>query len=101
MSGSSRTHDGPVTGDDDNSPVITMHISLGNLLIMCSMIGAVITGVYEGGAIRATLEASITTEREIRAEQNANVIGQLAGLRQDIDGIRLVLMNRRPMGTAQ
>lgn len=73
-------------------PVIT----LGTILVLIGMGGSMAALLWQGGAIRATLEASIRTEHDLREVEMRAIRGDLDVIRGDIRDVRTIVLNNRP-----
>ncbi len=80
--------------DSTESGWIVRQISLGNLLLMLGMAGSIGAGLYEGGAIRATLENGIDAERQLRVSDIAGLNQRITELRVDVAEVRTLIINR-------
>lgn len=76
------------------SRVWIKEVSLGNFLLLLSILGAIAAGIWEGGMIRATLQDSIETERDLRRADTAMLVGRLDLLQSDMREVRARLMTK-------
>ena len=80
--------------NDYKPPVWIKEVSLGNLLLFVSILGAIGAGVWEGGMIRATLQDSIESERELRRADTVMLVGRLDALQSDMREMRSRMLNK-------
>jgi hypothetical protein len=73
-----------------------MEMSLGNLALLGGIAASIAAGIWQGGAIRATLESAIAAEKETRAVEIRQITGRLDDMRADMRELRAVVMNTTP-----
>lgn len=95
------THDatrGGNTPDDKQAVVFKREISLGNIILILSVLASVGAGLFEGGMIRASLEGGIERERLLREVEITNIHRDLAALTGDVKEIRVLILAARDGG---
>lgn len=70
---------------------VTREVSLGHVLSLLGMLSAIGAGIWQGGMIRATLEDSISAEREMRRVESVALAGRIDGLTVDVRELRTEL----------
>jgi hypothetical protein len=73
----------------------TPEISFGNVMILVGVLGTIGAGVWQGGMIRATLEAGIAAERELRIAEADALGARINTMQGDIREIRGLVMRQQ------
>jgi replication-associated recombination protein RarA len=81
-------------------------LSVDNMLVVLTMLGAIGSGIYEAGELKATLAASVQQERSIREAEISAVTSQIGDLKKtaeethnDIRELRSYLMVNAQFGS--
>lgn len=73
---------------------IKREVSIGNLLLLLGLFGAIASGVYEAGMIRATLEDGIHAEHDSRVANTASLDQRIDSLRDDVRELRALFFHK-------
>lgn len=76
-------------------PFYKAELTLGNLLLLIGMMGAVGAGVWQGGAIRASLEEGLKAEHNLREVEMTSIHTDIASLGRDIRELRTYFIAER------
>lgn len=88
------THDN-VADETTTGSWVTREVSLGNVLLLIGMLGTALTGVWQAGEIRATLEDGIRAEREMRQSELAALANRVTDVQNDVREVRKLVMANR------